>query len=85
MTNDNHDRLSRIEAIVESNAKSIEGLTNDIAQMRRDRDSMYTLMSELTSKMMELTGKQISTYDIMRNLDDRQAQLIEIIKSLANK
>ena len=42
--------------------------------------------------MSELATKQISTHTIMQNLDERQsqlanqqAQLIEIIKSLADK
>lgn len=76
------DRLDRIEKLVESNAKSIQALGDEIAEMKRDRDTMYQLMSELTSK-------QLSTYGIMKNLDDRQAQLanqqqqlIEIIKSM---
>ncbi len=76
------DRLDRIERLVESNAKSIQALTDEMAEMKRDRDVMYNLMSELTSK-------QISTYSIMKNLDDRQSQLanqqqqlIDIIKSM---
>ena len=76
------DRLDRIERLVESNAKSIQALTDEMAEMKRDRDVMYNLMSELTSK-------QISTYSIMKNLDDRQSQLanqqqqlIDIIKSI---
>ena len=76
------DRLDRIERLVESNAKSIQVLTDEMAEMKRDRDVMYNLMSELTSK-------QISTYSIMKNLDDRQSQLanqqqqlIDIIKSM---
>ena len=76
------DRLERIERLVESNAKSIQALTDEMAEMKRDRDVMYNLMSELTSK-------QISTYSIMKNLDDRQSQLanqqqqlIDIIKSM---
>ena len=76
------DRLDRIERLVESNAKSIRVLTNEMTEMKRDRDVMYNLMSELTSK-------QISTYNIMKNLDDRQSQLanqqqqlIDIIKSM---
>lgn len=67
---------------IDSNAKAIAALTSDIAEMKRDRDIMYQLMSELTSK-------QISTYGIMKNLDERQSQLanqqqqlIEIIKSM---
>jgi phosphoribosyl-ATP pyrophosphohydrolase len=77
------NRLDRIEAIVESNSKSIQALTDDIAEMKRDRDVMYNLMSDLTAK-------QISAYTIMKNLDDRQTQLtnqqqqlIEILKRLA--
>lgn len=77
------DRLTRIEAITESNAKAIQALSDDIAEMKKDRDVMYNLMSELTTK-------QISTYSIMKNLDDRQSQLanqqqqlIEIIKNLS--
>ena len=79
------DRLDRIERLVESNAKSIRVLTDEMAEMKRDRDVMYNLMSELTSK-------QISTYSIMKNLDDRQSQLanqqqqlIDIIKSMNKK
>ena len=90
--NNNSDRLDRIESIVESNVKAIQALSDDIGEMKRDRDTIYSLMSELTGKMSELTGKQISTYTIMKNLDERQsqlanqqAQLIEIIKSLADK
>jgi hypothetical protein len=37
MTNP-ENRLDRIEAIVESNSKSIQALTDDLAEMKRDRD-----------------------------------------------
>lgn len=77
--------MDEIEKLIESNAKAIAALTDDIAEMKRDRDVMYSLMSELTAK-------QISTYSIMKNLDDRQSQLtnqqqqlIDIIKSLATE
>ena len=77
--------MSDLEKLVESNAKAIEALTSDIQEMKRDRDVMYNLMSELTAK-------QISTYSIMKNLDDRQSQLanqqqqlIDIIKSLVKE
>lgn len=68
MTNDN-DRLSRIEAIVESNAEAIQALSDDISEIKRDRDTMYTLMSELTTKMSELTAKQSTAFSVMQNLD----------------
>ena len=77
--------MEELIKLVESNAKAIQALSEDIGEMKRDRDVMYNIMSELTAK-------QISTYSIMKNLDDRQSQLanqqqqlIEIIKTLADK
>ena len=77
--------MDELKKLIESNAKAIQSLTDDVAEMKRDRDVMYNLMSELTAK-------QISTYTIMKNLDDRQSQLanqqqqlIDIIKSLAKE
>ena len=66
------DRLDRIERLVESNAKSIEALTNDMADMKRDRDYMYRLMGDLTNKMAILTNAQAESYRTQKNLDDRQ-------------
>ncbi len=36
MTDDNSDRLDRIQRLVESNAKSIEALTNVVAELTDD-------------------------------------------------
>ena len=77
--------MDELIKLIDSNAKAIQSLTEDIGEMKRDRDVMYNLMSELTAK-------QISTYNIMKNLDDRQSQLanqqqqlIDIIKTLATE
>ena len=77
--------MDELIKLIESNAKAIQSLTDDLGEMKRDRDVMYNLMSELTAK-------QISTYNIMKNLDDRQSQLanqqqqlIDIIKTLATE
>ena len=83
------DRLDRIEKLVESNAKSIQSLTNEITEMKRDRDYMYRLMGDLTNKMAILTNAQAESYQTQKNLDNRQSQLanqqqqlIDIIKSM---
>jgi hypothetical protein len=83
--------MSNLENLIESNAKAIAALTSDIAEMKRDRDYMYGLMSDLTNKIANLTTIQAQGYETMKNLDDRQNQLtnqqqllIDIIKTLAN-
>ena len=86
------DRLDRIEKLVESNAKSIQALTDDLSEMKRDRDTMYQLMSDLTGKMAILTNAQAQSYQTIKSLDRRQdqltsqqQQLIDIIKSIIDK
>lgn len=74
MTNP-ENRLDRIEAITESNAKAIQALSSDLAEMRRDRNSMYLLMKDLTEKMGQLTAHQVRSYELIENLDNRQNQL----------
>ena len=69
------DRLDRIEKLVESNAKSIQSLTNEITEMKRDRDYMYRLMGDLTNKMAILTNAQAESYQTQKNSNNRQSQL----------
>ncbi len=48
-----------LEKLIESNAKAIAVLTSsDIQEMKRDRDTMYGLMRDLTEKMSQLTSHQ---------------------------
>jgi FtsZ-binding cell division protein ZapB len=72
--------MTDLERLIESNAKAIEALTLDIAEMKRDRDTMYQLMQDLTQNQSRI-------YNVMQQLDnrqnqltDRQQQLIEIQK-----
>ncbi len=60
--------------------------------MKRDRDTMYGLMRDLTEKMGQLTSHQARTYELIESLDNRQTQLtnqqqqlIEILKKLSEK
>ena len=54
------------------------------------RDLMYFTMHDLTDKVSTLVSAQTQSYDLMKNLDDRQRQLsnqqeqlIQILKSLS--
>lgn len=63
--------MTDLENLIESNAKAIQALTSDIAAMKRDRDTMYGLMGDLTEKMSQLTAHQARTYELIENLDNR--------------
>ncbi|MGK7872026.1 MAG: hypothetical protein AB4426_01530 [Xenococcaceae cyanobacterium] len=94
------NRLDRLEALAEkileglqetrqrtdSNARSIESLTNTIAELTRDRGQMYQLMADLAQAEVE-TKREM--YRMMGNLDQRQNELsrrqgeiVEILKLL---
>ena len=79
-----------LEQLIESNAKAIEVLTSDIAEMKRDRDLMYSTMRDLTDKVSTLVSTQTQSYDLMKSLDHRQdqlanqqQQLIKILKKIS--
>ncbi len=78
-----NDKKNDLEQLIESNAKAVAALTDDIQEMKRDRDHMYGIMRDLAQN-------QSRVYDVMQNLDDRQRQLtnqqqqsIEILKKLS--
>ncbi len=76
--------MTDLEKLIESNAKAIQALTSDIAEMKRDRDTMYQLMQDLTQNQSRI-------YNVMQNLDNRQGQLanqqqqlIDILKKISD-
>ena len=82
--------MTELEKLIESNAKAISALSQDIAEMRRDRSHIYGLMRDLTEKMSQLVSHQAVNYEVLNNLDQRQQQLtvqqqqlIEIQKSIS--
>ena len=74
MTN-SQNRLDRIEAIVESNAKAIQLLSSDMGEMKRDHAYMYTLVKDLTEKLGQLTTHQARSYELINNLDERTVSI----------
>jgi hypothetical protein len=76
--------MTDLEKLIESNAKAIQALTSDIAEMKRDRDIMDRLMQDLTQNQSRI-------YNVMQNLDNRQGQLanqqqqlIDILKKISD-
>ena len=80
------DRLTRLEALVESNARAIEAISANTAEYQRDRARMYELMADLAQAQAD--GKR-EMYRMLGDLDQRQGQLsqrqgeiVEILKLL---
>ncbi len=96
MTNSDPNRLDRIEALVESNARAIEALSASNAEAGKERAKLYQLMADLAQSHADLAQAQADTkremYRMMSNFEEqnqqlslRQGEIVEILKVLANK
>ena len=94
--NNSHERLNRIEKLVESNARTVEILVNnaseDREQWRKDRENLYESMARLASSQADLASAQASFYKTqsefyrrLEKMDRRQADITEILKFLTKK
>lgn len=77
------DRLDRLERIVESNSRSIEALTNSIAELKqewaKDRKGIYELLARLTHSMSDFYETQLDFYRRFDQIDERQVKITEIL------
>ena len=82
------DRLDRLERIVESNSRSIEALSNTIAESKKewekDRKGIYQLLARLTHSMSDFYEIQSDFYLRFDQIDERQAKITEILDRLVN-
>lgn len=106
MTNSNNsdlNRLDRIEALIESNARSIQALADDRREaekkLDRDRARLYQAMSQMAEGMAQMSDRiasvasaqasfwevQADYYRRLEEMDERQAQIIEILNRLSQK
>lgn len=80
------DRLNRLEKIVESNAKSIEALTNSMTEFKKewekDRRGIYQLLGRLTHSMSDFYETQSDFYRRFDQIDERQADIAQILREL---
>jgi methyl-accepting chemotaxis protein len=75
--------LRETRAIANSNAKSIEALSNSIteakAEWEKDRRGLYQLLGQLTRSMSDFYNVQSDFYLRFDQIDDRQARMLEIL------
>lgn len=101
MTNNSEDRLSRIEKLIESNAKSIEALSEDRRESERDKPKAWCYahrarfyqemanlsnsMANLSTSIANLSNAQADFYRRMENFSRRQGDIVEILKLLQQR
>jgi hypothetical protein len=96
MTNSEPSRLDRIEALVESNAKAIEALSNERLEaerrLDRDRARLYQAMAELATAQANLASNQSLYYQRLEETDRkqdelsrRQGEIVQILRLLTDR
>jgi uncharacterized coiled-coil protein SlyX len=77
------ERIDRLEKIVESNARSIEALSNSITELKqewqKDRRGIYELLARLTRSQADFYETQSDFYRRFDQIDERQAKIVEIL------
>ncbi|MFM6586831.1 MAG: hypothetical protein ACKPJA_02460 [Microcystis panniformis] len=80
------DRLDRIERIVESNARAIQALADAVASDREERKQekkgLYDYLARIASAQSDFYETQADFYRHLERMDDRHAQMIEIIRQI---
>jgi hypothetical protein len=79
------DRLDRIESLIESNAKSIEALTNqasqDSALYRKDRAHVFEWMARLAAAQADFYEAQSDYLDHLQKIDNKLTAILEHLQS----
>lgn len=81
------DRLDRLEALVESNAKSIEALANTVAEdrennkkflevLRKDRAHVFEWMARLAAAQADFYEVQADYLQHVEAIDDRLTEIL---------
>ena len=74
--------LKETRAIANSNAKSIEALTNSLAESKKewekDRRGLYQLLGQLTRSMSDFYEVQSDFYNRFDN-EEKQSRMVEIL------
>ena len=80
------DRLERIEKIVESNSRAIQALADAVARDREERKQeqkgLYDYLARIASAQSDFYQTQDDFYRHLERMDDRHAQMIEIIRQI---
>ena len=79
------DRLNRIEKIVESNARAIQALADTVAQEKQQQKGLYEYLGRIASAIAGFYEVQADFYRHLERMDERQAQIIEILNRLTER
>ena len=81
--------LEQTKQRTDFNARAIEALSNSFKEEReerqRDRARLYQLFSELATAQANFYSTQANLNQRLEESDKRQAEIVEIMKLLANK
>ena len=78
----NNDELKNL---VESNARAIEALTSNVAEIQRERARFYGAMADLTQAQSVMYRRLETFDDILNQLNRRQGEIVEILKLLTSR
>jgi methyl-accepting chemotaxis protein len=75
--------LRETRAIANSNAKSIEALTNSLAESKKewekDRRGLYQLLRQLTRSMSDFYEVKSDFYNRFDKTEERQSRMVDIL------
>ena len=78
---ENSDRLESIEALIKSNAKSIQALAESDRHAKRERAKLYQIMSDLAQSHANLAKAQADNqkllYRFMEHTEEQQEKLLK--------
>ncbi|MBO1346483.1 MAG: hypothetical protein EBE86_003335 [Hormoscilla sp. GUM202] len=89
MTDYQPDRLDRIEALVESNARALEAMGDNVhkwqQESQRDRSCLYQAMTQLAQTQANFYERLDELDQRQDDLSRRQREIVEILKLLTQK
>ncbi|MBC6423432.1 MAG: hypothetical protein GDA43_20725 [Hormoscilla sp. SP5CHS1] len=89
MTDYQSDRLDRIEALVESNARALEAMGDNVnkwqQESQRDRSRLYQAMTQLAQTQANFYERLDELEQRQDDLSRRQREIVEILKLLTQK
>lgn len=89
MTNNQPDRLSRIEAIVESNSRAIQAILDaqveDRLEREETRDRTNATIARLDTAIQRLTTLNEGVVNLLSSLDEDRPTILRKLNTIENK
>lgn len=81
----NPDRLTRIEALVESNSRSIQALGDRIAEVTQEIAELIERDRQAQEERAELRRATLGIANLLVRLDENQPTVLRKLNSIENK